>query len=136
MRPVETPCMALISFCWFMSNVIFFCLYQHTTREKLDIWCVLNRFLAKIDGFQWFRIDSLILDILEFWSCLSSYRNVTKKKMFKHMYSLMSHYFMAEKCYMVLKESPSIHLFKTSLLSQHFYQVGYRLFYFPKPLRF
>ena len=32
--------------------------FRDTSREKLDPWCVLNRFLAKIDGFQWFRIDS------------------------------------------------------------------------------
>ena len=46
------------------------CCFQHTTREKLDLRCVLNRFLPKIDGFQWFRIDSLNFrnyQILKLW---------------------------------------------------------------------
>ena len=51
----------------------------YNTRETWYLMC-----FESIFGKNWwlsmFRIDSLILDILEFWSCLSSYRNVTKKR--------------------------------------------------------
>ena len=70
----------LISFGWFFFVCLFcwFCL--HTTQEKLDTIVFLIDFWPKSMVFNGSGSIVQILEIIKFWSCLSSYSNTVKVK--------------------------------------------------------
>ena len=71
--------------CWISFLLIFFvCLFcqffLHTTKEKLDRSVILIDFWLKSMVFNGSGSIVQILEIIKFWSCLSSYSNTVKVK--------------------------------------------------------